>query len=107
MVSAIPRRPSWNKQSKEMISLGNARLTTVVVVVVAVVSGMDYRFNNAIHHGVESIGMVDANKVKARRDETERNERKANNLGTPCNHLDITHIKWSVPSCQGGPVWPC
>lgn len=52
MVSAIPRRPSWNKQSKEMISLGNARLTTVVVVVVAVVSGMDCWFNNAIHHGL-------------------------------------------------------
>jgi hypothetical protein len=47
---------SWNKQCKEMISLGNAResakLTTVAVVVV-IVSGTDYRFNNAIHHGVE------------------------------------------------------
>jgi len=59
--------------------------------------------NKAIHHEVE---MLDADKVKVggRRDEMEGNEHKANNVGTPCNHLDITHIKWNVPSRQEGPA---
>ena len=71
-----------------------AILPTVIVIVV---SGTDY------HHGVE---MLDADKVKVRgrRDEMEGNEHKANNVGTPCNHLDITHIKWNVPSRLEGPA---
>jgi len=51
--------------------------------------------------------MLDADKVikvRGRRDEMEGNEHKANNVGTPCNHLDITHIKWNVPSRQEGPA---